>query len=98
GLPPPLRRAPEPRGHGSGVPGLERTLERAQRLFEGAECRKQFVPVHEEDLGPERRLRSGEPRGVACPWAESRAGRRGKSKAVGQEGRYRLRQMARERE
>src|SRR5204862_7638018 len=76
-LPAPLRRATEPRRHGLGVPRLERALELAQRLFERAERGEQLVAVHEEDLGPERRLRSSEARGVACPWAERRTRRSG---------------------
>src|SRR3989475_12461997 len=86
--PAPLRRAAEPRGHRLCVSRLECTLELAQGLFEGAERREQLVPVHEEDLGPERRLRRGEAGGVACPPPQRRTRGGGAGGGMGPQGRH----------
>src|SRR5207249_2203668 len=51
--PAPLGAAPEPRREGGLVARLERPLQLAQRLFERAQSREQFVTVHEKNLGPE---------------------------------------------
>src|SRR2546422_520773 len=74
--PAPLGAAPEPRRGGGLVARLERPLQLAQRLFERAQSREQFVTVHEKNLGPEGGLGGCEARSVARPGPDGRTRRR----------------------
>src|SRR5207249_1067327 len=96
--PAPLGAAPEPRREGGLVARLERPLQLAQRLFERAQSREQFVTVHEKNLGPEGGLGGCEARSVARPGPEGRTRRRRPSEIVREQRRHRLRQVARQRE
>src|SRR5256712_19314 len=90
---PPGRRAAEPGREGRGIADLERTLDCSERLFQGAQRGQDFVAVHEQDFGPQRRLAGGQSRRIGGARPERRAGRRVPGEEIAEQRSDDLRQV-----
>src|SRR5579859_5516171 len=91
-------RAREPGGEGARVPHLERALDRAEGLFEGAQRRQYLVAVHQENFRPQLRLTRGQSCGVRCSRADGRARRRMPRQKIAEQRGHHLRHVTRRRE